>query len=499
VTTDRTFPLRMELLPVVRERWGILLLIGLGAGLVGAAIVVQPRIAIGLVVLALIAAVAMGERIRLPRWYLVLLGILLIGYALMGRGFAYLGLHPVYPGEAILVFGVLALLLGGGLGETRRSPVTWAVVAFAAWGAWCTWPYVDRYSIAALRDATLWAYGGYAILTAGALLATDSWRRVPSIYARALPWLLVLLPAGLALTDWFRGELPRVPGSPDVGIFHVKPGDLNVHLSGIAVFLLLGLHVIARRERPRLPESILWAGWLVGFVLGATQNRGGMLAAATAFGIVLALKPTARWIKFALPAVLLIGLAAAADFSLRFEGRRETSVRQLLVNAGSLMGLSEERRLEGTVEWRKQWWLDIVDYTVFGPYRWSGKGFGVNLADDDGYQVEADRSLRSPHSIHMTVLARMGLPGFALWVVLQGVFAASLLIAYFRARAGGLEEWARLNLWLLAFWAAFLVNASFDVFLEGPMGGIWFWSVMGFGIAVLEAQRRGQVWTGDRA
>ena len=37
---------------------------------------------------------------------------------------------------------------------------------------------------------------------------------------------------------------------------------------------------------------------------------------------------------------------------------------------------------------------------------------------------------------------------------------------------------------------AFLVNAAFDVFLEGPQGGIWFWSIMGFGIVAADRQRR---------
>ena len=51
--------------------------------------------------------------------------------------------------------------------------------------------------------------------------------------------------------------------------------------------------------------------------------------------------------------------------------------------------------------------------------------------------------------------------------------------------------WARLNLWTLASWAAFMINASFDVYLEGPQGGILFWSFFGFGMALLEMQRRG--------
>lgn len=35
--------------------------------------------------------------------------------------------------------------------------------------------------------------------------------------------------------------------------------------------------------------------------------------------------------------------------------------------------------------------------------------------------------------------------------------------------------------WLIAYWLAFMVSASFDVFLEGPMAGIPFWSLFGMG------------------
>jgi hypothetical protein len=35
------------------------------------------------------------------------------------------------------------------------------------------------------------------------------------------------------------------------------------------------------------------------------------------------------------------------------------------------------------------------------------------------------------------------------------------------------------------FGVALLVNASFDVYLEGPMGGIWFWCIYGLGLGSL--------------
>jgi hypothetical protein len=37
----------------------------------------------------------------------------------------------------------------------------------------------------------------------------------------------------------------------------------------------------------------------------------------------------------------------------------------------------------------------------------------------------------------------------------------------------------------LSYWLAFMINVSFDVVLEGPHGGIWFWTVYGVGLAAL--------------
>jgi hypothetical protein len=38
---------------------------------------------------------------------------------------------------------------------------------------------------------------------------------------------------------------------------------------------------------------------------------------------------------------------------------------------------------------------------------------------------------------------------------------------------------------VLAYWLASFINMSFDVYIEGPQGGIWFWSIVGFGIAAM--------------
>ena len=52
---------------------------------------------------------APGERRRLADRYLVGLAVCLLGYALFGRAFAYLGVPPLFIGEAMLVLGLLAV------------------------------------------------------------------------------------------------------------------------------------------------------------------------------------------------------------------------------------------------------------------------------------------------------------------------------------------------------------------------------------------------------
>jgi O-antigen ligase len=169
---------------------------------------------------------------------------------------------------------------------------------------------------------------------------------------------------------------------------------------------------------------------------------------------------------------------------------REVGIRQLFENIASIFSPSSNQGLSGTVAFRLAWWSEIIEYTAFGPYFWDGKGFGINLANADGFQPTADESLRAPHNSHLTVLARMGVPGFALWWALQGTFAISLIGAIRTFRRRHQRMLSSAAAWLLVYWTAMMVDTSFDPYLEGPQGGIWFWSVFGVGLVLIQSARR---------
>ncbi|MPZ48195.1 MAG: O-antigen ligase domain-containing protein [Dehalococcoidia bacterium] len=456
----------------------------LGLGLViSAAVVVSPILGL------LVAALAMGIILltfdqHLPGLFLNILGALLLAYLFLGKGAAYLGMEPVYIGE--LVLGLAALSLLTSFSFKKLLPIHWLLIAFMALGAARTLPYVGRDGIDALRDAVLWGYGVFALAVSFALTPAAV-RRIVRWYSAILPFFLIWVPiAGIGVA-LFPEAVPNSPsGQP---LIWFKGGDSAAHLAGVAAFLILALPAWPRL-RSGLSDAFLWTLWFAGIVVAGTLNRGGLLAASVSTLTALSFRPSRNLIPLAFIATVLISIAAVTNLSVDTGGHRDVSVDQLRRNALSIFG-DDDPSLRGTEEFRLRWWDKIIGYTWEGQHFWTGKGFGVNLATDDGFgNLLEDDSLRSPHNSHLTVLARMGVPGLALWIVLQAAFGYSMLAAYFRAKKNGFPLWAAINVWILVYWLAFLINTAFDVFLEGPQGGIWFWSVFGLGLGSLSLQRR---------
>jgi hypothetical protein len=468
------------------------------SGIVGILVFQAPVAAAGLTLGAMLLALSLLLPGLASRAFLGSMAVLLGGYALLGKPFAYLGVSPVFIGEAVLALGLVAVLLERRRGEALRSPLVWIALLFAAWGAARTIPYLGMYGMDALRDAVVWGYALFLLLLVPILIRSGAVEGIPERYGRLIPWLLLWTPVVLLLRIFAEDVFPNIPGS-DVSLVGVKPGDFGVHLGGAAAFLLLGLYrssPVSSRSPASRSEWVWWIPWLCGFIAVSSTNRGGMLAALAAILVVAFARAGAggrRLARFAAVSVTFLAALIVFGISIDFGGRRDISPQQVVENVVRIAG--PEAQGDGTRRWRLEWWGEIVNYTVLGEYFWTGKGYGINLATDDGFQVRADESLRSPHNGHLTILARSGVPGITLWLLLQIGFATALIRASHRARRRGREWWSRLHLWILAYWAAFMVNIAFDVFLEGPQGGIWFWSLLAFGIAalIMEKERYGNV------
>jgi len=417
--------------------------------------------------------------------YVGALGVCLLGYGLFGRPFAYVGVPPVFIGEIMLVIGVVLAARVGRVGEALSSwPLRlWAVLL--VWVAVRTAPFLGRDGIDAARDAMQVGYGIYAVVLASLLLAEPD--RLRELAAKYWTFALVMLWTawvvyGLAKT---LGEMkPTLPWAPDVTVFNGKGGDLMVQLTGVVAYMM----VSARRLTV---AQIVLAVFTVLIVM--VSNRGGMVAFTLGMGAVWLMRPAgtggSRFV-YTLAALMMLALLIGPLVQVKIQGgTRDLSVEQVVENVTSIFVSSGEGNLDGTKKWRLLWWGEIIDYTFGGPHFWTGKGFGVNLADADGFAVDEEGSLRSPHNGHLTILARAGVPGFLLWLALHLSWVGAILGAWVSARARDQRRWMALFAWLVGFWVAAMVNASFDVYLEGPMGGVWVWSVIGVGVAAVRLFR----------
>jgi hypothetical protein len=472
-------------LPVVdREFWILPLqvacLVVVGA-FVGALVTVSPFFGAAAAALALGFGLLTLEQ-RLIEVFAVALFLGLLGYMFLGRGFAYAGLSPLFVSEVLLGLAVLVLVYAFSLRHFGFLPVL--VALFIGWGALRTIPYVPSYGLDALRDAVVWGYALFA-LAISMVLTTKTLEKVAGFLARLLPFFLVWVP--IAAVVGVLGIVPEWPQS-GVAMLDFKQGDMAVHVVGMIAFVVSGMYE-SQNSNMRLPASMFWMLVIVGFAFIAT-SRAGLITVLVGTLASFLLWPTRRLLPFVAVMAVVGILVVAINPNLQVAGySRQLGPEQIVENVKSIVGSGGSGNLQGTRRWREQWWGEIWDYTVHGPYFLTGKGFGINLADDDGFQVLDDESLRSPHNGHVTILARMGVPGLALWIAIQVLFGWSLYQALQRAKRVGSLFWARIDTCILVYWMALLINMSFDVYLEGPQGGIWYWTVLGTGLAAIRIQR----------
>jgi hypothetical protein len=422
-------------------------------------------------------------RSRMGDRFLLMLALVLLGYALGGRGFAYVGYPPIFIGEITLAFGVFAFLLTRGWTSVMRMSITVTALPLVIWGSIRLLPGLAEYQLIAARDAVVWGYSLFALIVAG-LIVSDPTRlpRLIEYYRRFSKIFLIGIPIVFMIYRYGKDVLPRWPWASY--IIQEKEGDVLVHLSGILALWMAD---------PKGNVRWIWAGLLtLNMAMMGVIDRAGVISFGAVMIVCMIARPrhAAAWRTISM---ILVGILLLWASSIRIEvpgGKgRDISWEQFVLNFKSVFGESEDHGLDSNKEWRVRWWADIVDYTVHGPYFWTGKGFGINLATDDGYQVMRDESLRSPHNVHMTILARMGVPGIVAWTLMHTAWMYCVADAYLKARRRGQGNWCGLFLFLFSYCIAFVINGSFDVFIEGPMGGIWFWTIYGASVGALWTYR----------
>lgn len=412
----------------------------------------------------------------LVRIYLGFFCIVLAGYAVFGKDFAYLGFPPFYIGEIALILGVAVALIAGHLTSAILNLPGLALALLMLWTAHRTIPYWDQYGLDAPRDAMIVFYGLFAYVIASIVLQRPSiFLVLVERYKRFISYAIFLAPIVVSVGATF----------PPLLYIGPKPADLACHLTAIFALALIGFI----RLRP-LAFILILLFQLFAF----TQAREAMIVFVVGSSLATAFSPKGGALRRVSACIgvfaSVVGVLFVVDFHLDSDDlRRPVSVRQYVENVTSTFTGGDNE--DETREWRLNWWSDITNYTVHGPYFWTGKGFGPNLADTDGYQTSSldETQLRSPHNANMTILARGGVPELVLWILALGAWLCAIIRQLMEARRLRDDWWAGVFAFLLIYWTAILVASSFDVVLEGPVMGIWFWTIHGIGLSSLILHR----------
>jgi hypothetical protein len=209
-------------------------------------------------------------------WLKALL-LVLFGYAVLGKGFAYL-----FIGETILVLGFIVYLLSQRVSLVFSDSILLLLAIFAFRGFCRTVPFLSKYRFDAVRDAVQWGYGLATLPIVSFTNRSSQISRGLNTYRKFLRWYLPCLPFLLFISTRFGDSIPPVPGTT-VGILHLKTGDAAVQLAASALFLLIFSDRQSSLEKHNRPchESA---------VLVSVLNRGGLLAIAVPIIIVSVLR-----------------------------------------------------------------------------------------------------------------------------------------------------------------------------------------------------------------
>lgn len=319
-----------------------------------------------------------------------------------------------------------------------------------------------------IRDSFMINYAGFVLIL---FLVKDQLGYLMKGIYKVYKWYpLIALLSFLCISYIpFFGTFALFSGYP---LLLYKYNDMGVHLLITSLLMINGN--IQMNKKHAIVNSVIII-YLI--LVVSAYNRSGMVAfAAGAFvfyfyakneQIKLFVKQNLRYIPILL--IVAVSLYASTKVQENFQGRK-IGLGQLQENVVSILSSNTEGTLNDNKIWRLTWWAKIIEDSFSSSSNFLfGRGLGMSLADVNEIVTEDD-SLRSPHSFHLNILGRFGYPFFIAWIYWMYLLLSNI----FRKSA------TQTSITLLAILSAFIINASFDVYFEGPMGAFPFWTFIGF-------------------
>jgi O-antigen ligase len=404
------------------------------------------------------------------------------GYLILNTGFEMLRIPPlgagVPIGELVLVFSlcfidVLALL-------PKIASQVWLLPILLWWALSLSRSLYDVHVGGAwsFRDASqaiesLFLIVGFWIVNSPVNIHYFfSWLR--RMFILAIPYGL-LFPFDNTLQKFS----PRLPGM-GTGSAHLIFQMTNTPV--ILIWAASWLVIERGRSRSPVRGRELLAGLLVAFAVAFGQSRTTYLDVLLV-GVVLFVtrsRLATRWTALLLLGVLIIGAVSVSGVEIKGRLGKKISLDFIVSHFEAISGKASSEDTAASAEGVPQrigWWRAIYKKMIRSPQKIVfGLGYGIPLTN---YRGAAGTVLREPHNSFISVIARLGVSGMLVWLLMQG----ALYIAWWRAyRLSVRMDWIedRNNLLILLIYNVIvLITAIGEDGFEKPFYAIPYYLFFG--------------------
>ena len=398
----------------------------------------------------------------LNKAYLKLYLFVLLFYVFFNKGVAY-----SYLAEIILVTGIFILFINRKhfeIGLDRKQIIVGIFIIisflFILFGLF-------QYSILnVMRDSLAFQYAWFAFIIYFLKNEYDFiWKKIIQIYK----WAPLVIFLNFILFYFVFLYLPPINIFGNQNIIIYKNGDKSVHLLISTVLMFLYSEQFSRKWQ--MVNTVLI---VINFLILLAFTRSGSVAYILAlfsfffFSKEKILNESLRRLLKYVPVIMVIGMGLFVAIDIQGDAQGRTiSLSQITDNFSSIVSTNIDGNLAGNKVWRLIWWAKLVNESFTLQHFFVGKGLGMSLAGND--ILNTDDNLRSPHNFNLTILARFGYIVFITWII----WLVSLFKPLFTRKLTGK------TLAITSILLAFIINGSFDVFFEGPMGAFPFWTFVG--------------------
>lgn len=398
----------------------------------------------------------------LNKAYIRLYFFILLIYVFLNKGVAY-----SYTAEILLVTGIFILFINRKQFEIGLDSKQILVGIFIIISFLFILVGIFQYSILnVLRDSLAFQYAWFCFIIY--FLKNEYnliWHKIIQIYK----WAPLVIFLNFFLFYFLFLYLPPINIFGNQNIIIYKNGDKSVHLLISTILLFLYTEQYSRKWL--VANTVLI---VINFLILLAFTRSGSVAYILAlfsfffFSKEKILNESLRKLLKYVPIIMIIGMGLFVAIDIQGDAQGRTiSLSQITDNFSSIVSTNIDGNLAENKVWRLIWWAKLVNESFTVQHFFVGKGLGMSLAGND--ISNTDDNLRSPHNFHLTILARFGYLVFITWII----WLVSLFKPLFTRKLAGK------TLAITSILLAFIINASFDVYFEGPMGAFPFWTFVG--------------------